>query len=167
MVDAQDVIAALQSQQCTLAVAESCTGGLLGASLTEIPGASAVFLGGVIAYGDEAKHRILDVPEDKLANLGAVSGAGVEAMAHAARDRFQTDMAVAVSGIAGPTGARPGKPVGTVWIATLGPGHLMDVRRLHLDGDRDAIRRGSVAACLEMCMESLLEAERAGAESAP
>lgn len=160
MSDAADLIAALQSQGQTLAVAESCTGGLLGAALTDVPGASAVFLGGVIAYGDTAKNRILDVPKDKLETLGAVSGAVVEAMAHAARDRFGSDMAIAISGIAGPTGARPGKPVGTVWIAVVGPGALMDVHRIHVDGDRDRVRQESVQECITMAVEALAEAER-------
>lgn len=159
MPDAAALVAALQSQGQTVAVAESCTGGLLGAAITGVPGASAVFVGGVIAYGDTAKNRILDVPADKLETLGAVSGAVVEAMAHATRDRFESDMAIAVSGIAGPTGARPGKPVGTVWLAVLGPGHLMDVRRIHVDGDRDTVRRATVEECLAMALEALKEAE--------
>lgn len=157
---AADLVAALQSQQCTLAVAESCTGGLLGAAITDVPGSSAVFLGGVIAYGDTAKSRILDVPTAKLEALGAVSGGVVEAMAQATRDRFDCDMAVAISGIAGPTGARPGKPVGTVWLAVLGPGHLMDVRRIHVDGDRDRVRAASVEEAFAMALEALREAER-------
>jgi PncC family amidohydrolase len=142
----------------TLAVAESCTGGLLGATITAVPGASKGFLGGVLAYSDESKHHALGVAKAKLAKFGSVSGAIVEAMAHGVRDSFHSDIAMAVSGIAGPDGGTPGKPVGTVWLAVLGPGALIDVHRVHIDGDRDQVRREAVAEAIGMALELLEEA---------
>ncbi len=143
-----------------MAVAESCTGGLLGAAITAVPGASAVFRGGILAYHNDVKRDILGVTKAQLATHGAVSGATVEAMARGLRTRFAVDVAIAVSGIAGPDGGTEAKPVGTVWIAVLGPVDLLSVHKYHFDGDRDDIRRDSVQKCLELAKEAVMEAER-------
>lgn len=111
------VIERLQQRGCTLALAESCTGGLLAARLTDVPGASAVLLGGVVAYADAAKQELLGVPAALLQQHGAVSEAVAAAMAAGARERFRADVAVATTGIAGPAGGSAHKPVGTVCFA--------------------------------------------------
>lgn len=149
----------------TLAVAESCTGGLVGAAVTDVPGSSASFLGGVIAYDDSVKRDVLNVPAQLLEGAGAVSGAAVEAMAHGLRGIAGADVCIAVSGIAGPTGARPGKPVGLVWMAVLGPEHLLAVHRFSFEGDRASVRRQAVDAALGL-VESNLEQALADAGDA-
>ena len=115
------VLDRLRQHHHTLAVAESCTGGAIGASLTAVPGSSAVFAGGVIAYSNAVKQRQLGVPSDLLERHGAVSDAVVMAMAEGVRDRLETDWGLAVSGIAGPGGGSDEKPVGLVHVAVAGP----------------------------------------------
>ncbi len=107
----------LREMHQTLATAESCTGGLIGHRLTDIPGSSVYYLGGVIAYSNQAKIQLLDVCPETLEAQGAVSESVVREMAEGARLRFGADYAVAVTGIAGPTGGAPEKPVGLVYIA--------------------------------------------------
>ncbi len=114
---ARILVRRLSGQHRTIATAESCTGGLIAESLTRIPGASAVFSYGWVTYADEAKNALLGVPWDVLKAFGAVSRQTVCAMAAGARERAGADYAVAVSGIAGPGGGSPEKPVGTVWLA--------------------------------------------------
>lgn len=130
----------LRERGATVATAESCTGGLLAAMLTELPGASAYFAGGVVAYANREKQRLLGVPPEVLEEHGAVSEACVVAMARGARERFATDMAVAISGIAGPDGGTPDKPVGTVWLALAMEAGVL-TRRLAAPGARDHIRQ--------------------------
>lgn len=156
---AEALVAALKDGGHTLAVAESCTGGLLGGAITSVPGASQVFIGGVIAYDDAVKTALLDVPADKIGRAGAVSASVAEAMAHGVRDRLHTDMAIAVTGVAGPSGGRSGKDVGTVWIAVLGPGHLLDVERFDLPGDRSSVRDAAVQHAITMALDVLAEAK--------
>ena len=115
------VLDRLRQHHHTLAVAESCTGGAIGAALTAVPGSSAVFAGGVIAYSNAVKQRQLGVPSDLLDRHGAVSDAVVMAMAEGVRDRLETDWGLAVSGIAGPGGGSDEKPVGLVHVAVAGP----------------------------------------------
>lgn len=136
----------------TLAVAESCTGGLLGGALTAVPGSSDVFWGGVIAYADEAKRRLLGVEGDVLARAGAVSETTALAMARGMRERSGVDRAVSVTGIAGPGGGTPEKPVGTVWIGLDGPGGGRS-ELLDLAGDRTEIRRETVRRALSLLIE--------------
>lgn len=132
-----------------IAVAESCTGGLLCGALTESPGASAVFLGGMVVYSDASKRKLLGVPARLLQMHGAVSRQCALAMARGAQHRFGAEVAVAVTGIAGPGGAVRGKPVGTVWFAVASPGALVAGRK-RFAGDRNAVRRQAVAHALRM-----------------
>jgi nicotinamide-nucleotide amidase len=125
----------------TVATAESCTGGMIGELLTRRPGSSRAFLGGAITYSNAEKVRQLGVREDTLTNHGAVSEPTVREMALGARERFGADLAVAVSGVAGPDGGTPDKPVGTVWLALAGPGaDAVTTRMLAWPGARDQIR---------------------------
>lgn len=136
-----------------LAVAESCTGGLLGERLTSIPGSSDVFLGGVIAYHDDVKRNMLGVRAEDIARYGAVSEQVALQMASGVRDKLGADVGVSVTGIAGPSGGTAEKPVGLVWIAV----HASEVkaRRFHLGGDRAEIRQRAAQAALEMVRRAL------------
>jgi nicotinamide-nucleotide amidase len=144
---------ALLANGSRIAVAESCTGGLLGGRLTEVPGSSAWFVGGVIAYDNPVKTRELGVPEDLISAHGVVSEPVARAMAEGVRLRFGTDFGLSVTGIAGPDGGSAEKPVGTVAIALAGPGARSRVFRFV--GDRQMIRQQSVLAALEMVRQSL------------
>jgi len=157
-VDGQDlaavVLEALRASRRRLAAAESCTGGLVGARLTAVPGASDVFVGGVVAYDDSVKRTLLDVPADVLQVHGAVSEETVRAMAAGARRRFDVATSVAVTGIAGPTGGTPEKPVGTVWLAASVGDDIRALRRV-FPGDRDEIRNRSAQAVLDLLRRQL------------
>ena len=129
-----------------LATAESCTGGMVAARLTGVPGSSASFVGGVVAYSDEVKRAELEVPEELLAEHGAVSAEVAAAMAEGARKRLDADVAVAVTGVAGPGGGTPEKPVGRVHLHVAGPDGVL-TRMLDLPGEREQIRvRATVTA---------------------
>ena len=132
----------------TVALAESCTGGLVAAALTAIPGSSGYFLGGVVSYSNEAKRDLLGVDDATLAAHGAVSAQVARAMAEGARLRFAASLAAAVTGIAGPDGGTPDKPVGLTYVA-VADGDGVDVRRFVWPGDRAANRRDSALAVLE------------------
>lgn len=136
-----------------LAVAESCTGGLLGERLTNVPGSSDVFLGGVIAYHNDLKSGLLGVSTATLDTDGAVSEEVVLQMAAGVRERTGSDVGVAITGIAGPGGGTPEKPVGLVWVAVNGT--EAKARRFHLVGDRAEIRQRAAQAALEMVRRSL------------
>ena len=138
-----------------VAVAESCTGGLLGARLTSIPGSSDVVLGGVIAYDDAVKHAMLGVPDALFYQHGAVSEPVARAMASGVRRAIGADAALAITGVAGPGGGSDEKPVGTVWIALDLGGHL-EARRYAMVGDRAEIRHRAAQAALEMLRRRLL-----------
>lgn len=146
--------AALLEGKLTLACAESCTGGLISSSLTDLAGSSAWFLGGVVTYANSAKTAVLGVPGETIASQGAVSEAVVLAMASGARRVFGSDAALSVSGVAGPDGGTPDKPVGTVWMAWDVSGRLL-ARRHYFQGDRLAIKRQTVEAALEGLLEML------------
>jgi nicotinamide-nucleotide amidase len=139
----------------TVGVAESCTGGLLGARLTAIPGSSDVVVGGVIAYSNALKISLLGVPSTALAEQGAVSEPVVRAMASGARTATGASIGVAITGIAGPGGGTEEKPVGTVWIASDLAGDV-ESRRLRLIGDRAEVRQRAAQAALEMVRRRVL-----------
>jgi nicotinamide-nucleotide amidase len=151
------VLNQLRARGERLAVAESCTGGVLGSRLTAIPGASDTFVGGVIAYDNAVKTALLDVPDAMLAEQGAVSEAVVGAMAAGAQRRFGVAAALAVTGIAGPSGGTPEKPVGTVWLAARHGDQTRALKRI-FPGARDEIRARSAQAALDLLRLALLEA---------
>lgn len=147
----QELIRSLRDQKLTVGFAESCTGGALSAFLTEQPGISDIFLGSVVSYSNEAKVDLLGVRRDTLMQEGAVSESVARQMAHGVRRQLKTDWSVAITGIAGPTGGTPGKPVGTVCFAIVGPG-FEDSRKELFSGDRKAIQQASVdLAVLWLC----------------
>ncbi len=143
------VLALCRAEGLTLATAESCTGGLVAGRLTSVPGASDVFVGGIVAYADEVKVSELGVEEDVLAGHGAVSAETAAAMAAGARIRLGADVAVAVTGVAGPAGGTPEKPVGLVYLHAAGPWGGRG-REFSFPGDRDTIRARSAVAALHL-----------------
>jgi len=140
----------------TLATAESCTGGLVAARLTSVPGSSRVFRGGVVAYADGVKHSELGVPEELVERHGAVSAEVAQAMAAGARRRLDADVAVSVTGIAGPDGGTPEKPVGLVYLHVEGPDGGRG-REFSFPGDRPSIRARSVVGALHLVRRLLSE----------
>ena len=151
--DASDLAAVvldqLRARELRLAVAESCTGGLLGSRITAIPGSSDVFAGGVVAYDDRVKHELLGVPDALLKAHGAVSEEVVLSMAAGAQRRFGVDATLAVTGIAGPGGGSEEKPVGTVWLAARLGSDARALKRI-FPGDRGEIRARSAQAALDL-----------------
>lgn len=137
----------LSRRRRTLAVAESSTGGLIGHLITEVPGGSAVFLGGVIAYANKLKEQ-LGVPAQTITGHGAVSPEVAVAMAEAVREQAGADYGVAVTGIAGPGGGSPEKPVGLVWVAWEQRGGKVESEALQLSGSREDIRTAAAQAAL-------------------
>jgi len=144
--------AACLERGLTVAVAESCTGGLVADAITDVPGSSGYFLGGIVSYADSAKVALLDVPTEVLAAHGAVSAQVGRAMAEGARARFGADLAAAVTGVAGPDGGSEAKPVGLTYVAVAGSGGV-DVRRFLWTGDRDANKGAGAEAVLELLIE--------------
>jgi nicotinamide-nucleotide amidase len=132
-----------------LATAESCTGGWIAKLLTDVPGSSAWFQGGVVTYSNGFKQTLLGVTPETLEHHGAVSRECALEMVAGALARLDASVAVAVTGIAGPTGGTPDKPVGTVWITWQRRGGAANVEAFRFDGDRDAVRRQAVAAALD------------------
>jgi len=147
----------------TVAVAESCTGGMLGERLTRLPGSSAHFLGGVITYGNEVKSWWLDVPEELVRSKGAVSAEAAKAMAEGVRRRSGATLGLAVTGIAGPTGGTPEKPIGTVHIA-LADAEGVEEKAFRFPGDRDRIRANATVAALDMVRRYFLHARERAAK---
>ncbi len=147
----------------TIAVAESCTGGLIAATLTEVAGASGYFCGGVVSYADEAKTNLLAVSATTIAAHGAVSAQAARAMAIGARDRFQSSLAASVTGIAGPDGGTPDKPVGLTYVG-LATEASAGVRRFAWAGDRGSNRHESVRAVLEWLFEEAVRPAGEGPE---
>jgi nicotinamide-nucleotide amidase len=145
----EHVLELCRARGLTLATAESCTGGLVGARLTSVPGSSDVFVGGVVAYADAVKERELGVPAALLEEHGAVSAEVAEAMARGVRSRLGADVAVSVTGVAGPDGGTEEKPVGLVYVHAEGPDGGLG-RELNFPGDRAAIRARSVVIALHL-----------------
>ena len=145
---------ALRARGWQVTSAESCTGGGIAEAITRIAGSSVWFEAGYVTYSNRQKSLQLGVPEALFAEVGAVSREVVEAMARGAAQRSGARLAVAVSGSAGPGGGSPDKPVGTVWIGWKRRGGYTRAELFHFDGDRDAVRRQTVAAAL-LGLESL------------
>ena len=150
----RQVIAALKAHGLTLATAESCTGGLTAKRLTDVPGASAVFLGGVVSYTNGVKERTLGVPHDMLEEYGAVSEPVARAMAEGVRRLTGADFGVSVTGVAGPDRDDRGHDVGTVYVA-LSAKNETAVQLLRLSGDRSAIRTAAADEMLRMLLACL------------
>ena len=151
---AAKVVDAAASSGLTIATAESCTGGMVGATLTAVPGSSACVMGGVISYDNTVKIAQLDVDADTLEAQGAVSQDVALQMAAGARRALKTDIAVSTTGIAGPGGAVEGKPVGTVWIGVATSEGSVAFEN-HFDGDRGQVRRQATKRCLELVQDIL------------
>lgn len=163
VLDAASALVAARASGVTLGCAESCTGGLVAGALTAVAGSSDVMRGGVVSYAIPVKHEVLGVSSEVLdePGVGAVSGACATQMAEGARRVLGCDVAVSVTGIAGPGGAEPGKPVGTVWMGLATPLGARAERFL-FPGARDEVRRSAVAAALALLREGCVEASRAG-----
>jgi PncC family amidohydrolase len=144
----------LRTAQRTVAVAESCTGGLLGAALTSIPGSSDFVRGGIVAYHDDLKALLLGVSRHLLATEGSVSAAVARAMALGTRHRCAADIGLAITGIAGPGGATAGKPVGLIFVAACGPDGE-ELVRLEGDHGREENRSRAVHTALELCLRQV------------
>jgi PncC family amidohydrolase len=151
---------ALAGAGLTIAVAESCTGGLLGAAITAVPGSSLYMRGGVIAYADDVKSEQLGVGRHLLATHGAVSAEVAEAMAAGARDRFEADLGVAITGVAGPTSSEH-KPAGLVFVAVAHGTAALTVR-LDTDRGRELNRAHAVEVALSLCIEIVRRREGYG-----
>ena len=143
---------ALRERQWHVATAESCTGGLVAHLITEVPGSSDYFTGALVTYGNDAKVALADVPSEMLTAHGAVSAQVARAMADGTRLRLAVDVAVAVTGVAGPDGGTAAKPVGLTYVA-VADAQGGDVRRYIWDSDRSGNKRFSAAAALELVLE--------------
>lgn len=154
---ARSVITEATDQACTIATAESCTGGLISSCLTAVPGSSSAFLCGFVTYADDAKTRLLGVPSGAIEQLGAVSDVVAAAMAEGAVAHSGAQIAVSVTGIAGPDGGTKDKPVGLVYLSLAERGEDAVVKRYIFAGTRDDIRRSTVGAALELLHSRLLE----------
>ncbi|RMG93705.1 MAG: CinA family nicotinamide mononucleotide deamidase-related protein [Deltaproteobacteria bacterium] len=157
------VLAALRQHGHTLATAESCTGGRVAAQITAVPGASSVFAGGVVAYANRIKTALLGVSEEDLARHGAVSEQVARAMADGARACLRTDFAISTTGIAGPAGGSPEKPVGTVWVGIATPDGT-DAKRLSLRGERQRIQHAAALWGLKLLWDRLVAMDLARVE---
>lgn len=145
-----DVLKRLEGK--TLATAESCTGGAIGAALTAVPGASKVYKGGIISYWSEIKRDLLGVDQNDLDNLGPVSMQVAASMAEGARKVLHTDVAISVTGLAGPDGDEFGRPVGTVFVG-FSNGAKTVAKQYRFSGDREAVRQQAAKAALELILE--------------
>lgn len=145
---------ALLARGWTISTAESCTGGLCAAALVALPGSSTWYSGGIVAYSNAIKHELLEVPKDVLQDHGAVSELVALAMAEGVRSRCRSSVSCSTTGIAGPGGGTPDKPVGLVWIGIATPTGI-EARRYHFSGDRLSVRQQTVDACFELLLEQI------------
>ena len=155
--DAEAFLQLCRKRNLSFVSAESCTGGLIAGELTEIAGSSDVVWGGFITYANEAKQKVLGVPADMIERQGAVSEEVVRSMVNGALEKSGASVAVAVSGVAGPGGGSPEKPVGTVWIAA-GTQTSCQAECFHFSGDRASVRRKTVEEALGFCEKIILNA---------
>lgn len=149
------LVAVCTEQGITVATAESCTGGLIAARVTSVPGSSAVLLGSVVSYANAVKRDVLGVPNDLLASVGAVSAECAEAMAIGARTLMKADVAVSATGVAGPDGGTPQKPVGLVYLGVATRAGVR-VERCLFAGDREAIRAQAADRALSLLLEAVM-----------
>jgi nicotinamide-nucleotide amidase len=152
---ARSLLALMDAKGMTLATAESCTGGLIAAALTATAGSSSVVMAGFVTYSNDAKQKMVGVRTETLAAHGAVSAEVAREMAEGARDRAGVSLALSCTGIAGPGGATPGKPVGLVFIGCAREGTSTMVERHVFPGDRAAVRAATVAAALDLAARSI------------
>ena len=150
------IVRLLTKKKRTLALAESCTGGFIANQITNVPGSSKIFLGGVVAYANEVKQKFLGVRAKTLQRHGAVSHAVAREMAAGARKRFRADFAIAVTGIAGPSGGTKSKPVGTVFIAVAGPFGILVKRKLNRLG-REKFKKATANQALNLLETKILQ----------
>jgi nicotinamide-nucleotide amidase len=155
----REVLDILARDGKTIVTAESCTGGMIAAALTDIPGASQSFYGGYVVYANEAKARLIGVQPRLIRDYGAVSNQVARAMADGARNTAHADFAVAVTGIAGPDGGSEKKPVGLVYVAVSSELGTVVIEHKFGDLGRDAIRRASVQAALDLVLQVLTSEE--------
>ena len=155
MTIAEELVQVLTEKKLTCATAESCTGGGVGFAITGVSGSSAVFWGGVISYDNSVKHGVLGVPEEVLATKGAVSSECAAAMAEGVRRLLKTDLAVSLTGIAGPGGGSEEKPVGLVWFGLASATGVTTEKKI-FSGGREAVR----VAAIEHALRLLLAASR-------
>lgn len=155
----EQVVRLLKTQDLTITAAESCTGGMIAGTLVNVAGASDVFGESYVTYSNEAKHRLVGVNEETLKQFGAVSEETAYEMAAGAARAAGADVGLSSTGIAGPGGGTPEKPVGLVYIGCFVCGKVQ-VRRLNLHGSREQIRRNTVEAVLKLAAEMLMECEK-------
>lgn len=151
---ARRLVATATSLGANVATAESCTGGMVGAVVTGVPGSSAAYLGGCVTYSNEAKVRLLGVSAEVLERDGAVSERCAAQMAAGVRERLGATVGVSITGVAGPDGGSPEKPVGTVWIGVAVAAGATAMR-YHFPGDREAVRQASAAAAISALLDAL------------
>ena len=148
---AKELVKTLIAKNLTCATAESCTGGGVGYAITSVAGSSAVFWGGIISYDNSVKQGVLGVPEEVLATKGAVSSECAAAMAEGARRRLNTDLAVSITGIAGPGGGSAEKPVGLVWFGLASKSGTTTEKKI-FSGDREAVRTAAIEHALNLLL---------------
>lgn len=156
MTTAEKLVNVLTERKLTCATAESCTGGGVGYAITSAPGASAVFWGGVVSYDNSVKRDLLGVPEEILMSKGAVSPECAAAMAEGVRRRMGTDLAVSITGIAGPGGGSEEKPVGFVWFG-VASGTDTATENAVFPGDRDAVRASAIEHALQLLLAAAVQ----------
>jgi PncC family amidohydrolase len=154
---AEKLVILAREKNITFGTAESCTGGLISAAVTDVSGASAVFWGGIVSYDNSVKEHLLGVEHETLATLGAVSAKTAEQMAMGAVRALSVDFAVSVTGIAGPGGGTPEKPVGLVYIAVASTKGVITVKENHFKGAREEVRRQTVETALSMLISAIEE----------
>lgn len=153
MQNIDELILKLQNKALTMAFAESCTGGLLSSQVTQKAGVSNVFMGGCVTYSNQSKIKLLGVPETLIQNHGAVDEEVALYMAKGAREAFGSDLALAITGIAGPGGGTPGKPVGTVCFAAVGLGAIEIKKTKHFQGSRAQVQEQSAAFAVALLLD--------------
>ena len=154
MTTAEKLIKVLTEKKMTCATAESCTGGGVGYAITTVPGSSSAFWGGIVSYDNSVKRDVLGVPEEVLSTKGAVSSECAAAMAEGARQLLKTDLAVSITGIAGPGGGSAEKPVGLVWFGLASKYGIAAEKKI-FTGDREAVRSAAIEHALNLLLNAV------------